>query len=230
VDANVLVFERIKEEHAEGRHVEAAAVNGFKRAWSAIADSNATTLIAAILLFFFASGAVKGFGITLTLGVAVSMFTTLVVTRILVELLVRSSRLRANPTLLGMDVGARFRRWLVDRGPDIIGKRRRWFAASFVVLVLAVAGLVSRGLNFGLEFQGDGWSSTPPAVRSTSRQCAQASQSWGSHGFSFRSLATGTSWSGRALSQAPRRHVWRRPCRRSAVRWKRCGTSSSERR
>jgi len=154
VDANVLVFERIKEEHAEGRHVGAAAVNGFKRAWSAIADSNATTLIAAILLFFFASGAVKGFGITLTLGVAVSMFTALVVTRILVELLIRSSRLRAQPNLLGMDVGARFRRWLVDRGPDIIGKRRTWFAASFVVLVLAVAGLVTRGLNFGLEFQG----------------------------------------------------------------------------
>jgi SecD/SecF fusion protein len=154
VDANVLVFERIKEEHAEGRHVGAATVNGFKRAWSAIADSNATTLIAAILLFFFASGAVKGFGITLTLGVAVSMFTALVVTRVLVEVLVRSSRLRARPDLLGMDVGARFRRWLVGRGPDIIGRRRTWFAASFVVLVLAVAGLVARGLNYGLEFQG----------------------------------------------------------------------------
>jgi SecD/SecF fusion protein len=154
VDANVLVFERIKEEHADGRHVGAAAVNGFKRAWSAIADSNATTLIAAIVLFFFASGSVKGFGITLTLGVAVSMFTALVVTKALVELLVRSSRLRARPNLLGMDVGARFRRWLVGRSPDVIGRRRMWFAVSIVVLVLAVAGLVTRGLNFGLEFRG----------------------------------------------------------------------------
>lgn len=154
VDANVLVFERIKEEHAEGRHVGAATINGFKRAWSAIADSNATTLMAAILLFFLASGAVKGFGITLTLGVVVSMFTALVVTRVLVQLLVRSSRIRARPNLLGMDVGSRFRRWLVSRGPDIIGRRRTWFAASFVVLILAVAGLVARGLNFGLEFQG----------------------------------------------------------------------------
>jgi SecD/SecF fusion protein len=154
VDANVLVFERIKEEHAEGRHVGAATVNGFRRAWSAIADSNATTLIAAILLFFFASGAVKGFGITLTVGVAVSMFTALVVTRALVEVLVRSRRLRARPDLLGLDVGARLRRWLMGREPDIIGRRRMWFSASFVVLALAVAGLVTKGLTFGLEFQG----------------------------------------------------------------------------
>jgi len=154
VDANVLVFERIKEEHAAGRQVGAAVVNGFKRAWSAIADSNATTLMAAILLFFLASGAVKGFGITLTLGVAVSMFTALVVTRVLIEVLVSSSRIRARPNLLGMDVGSRFRRWLVSRGPDIIGRRRTWFAVSLVVLVLAAAGLVTKGPNFGLEFQG----------------------------------------------------------------------------
>jgi SecD/SecF fusion protein len=154
VDANVLVFERIKEEHAAGRHVGAAVVNGFKRAWSAIGDSNATTLMAAILLFFLASGAVKGFGITLTLGVAVSMFTALVVTRILVEVLVSSSRIRARPHLLGMHVGSRFRRWLEGRGSDIIGRRGTWFAASIVVLFLAVVGLVTRGLNFGLEFQG----------------------------------------------------------------------------
>jgi SecD/SecF fusion protein len=154
VDANVLVFERVKEEYAAGGQVGAAVVKGFKRAWSAIADSNATTLLAAILLFFLASGAVKGFGITLTLGVAVSMFTALVVTRILVELLVSSSRIRASPGLLGMNVGSGFRRWLEARRPDIIGRRRTWFALSIVVLALAVLGLVARGLKFGLEFQG----------------------------------------------------------------------------
>jgi SecD/SecF fusion protein len=154
VDANVLVFERIKEEQLDGRQVGVAVTNGFKRAWSAIVDSNATTLIAAIVLFFLASGAVKGFGITLTLGVAVSMFTALVVTRVIVEALVRSDRLRARPSLLGMDVGNRFRRWLADRGPDMIGRRRVWFTVSFVVLLGAVTGLVARGLDFGLEFQG----------------------------------------------------------------------------
>jgi SecD/SecF fusion protein len=154
VDANVLVFERIKEEHAEGRPVGTAIVHGFKRAWSAIADSNATTLIAGILLFFLASGAVKGFGITLTLGVVVSMFTALVVTRALVEVLARSSRLRARPDLLGMDFGAGLRRSLMDRAPDIIGRRRIWFSASLVALILAFSGLITKGLDFGLEFQG----------------------------------------------------------------------------
>jgi SecD/SecF fusion protein len=97
---------------------------------------------------------VKGFGITLTLGVAVSMFTALVVTRILVELLVRSGRIRARPGLLGMHVGARFRGWVLDRGPDIVGRRWTWFAVSSIALVLALAGLVTKGLGFGLEFQG----------------------------------------------------------------------------
>jgi SecD/SecF fusion protein len=154
VDANVLVFERIKEEHAAGRHLASATANGFKRAWSAIADSNATTLLAAILLFFLASGPVKGFGITLTLGVTVSMFTALVVTRMLVELVLRSGYLRARPGLLGMYVGAGFRRWILDRGLDIVGRRWTWFAVSSIALVLALAGLVTNGLRFGLEFQG----------------------------------------------------------------------------
>ena len=85
VDANVLVFERGKEEFAAGKSVRAAVMTGFKKAWSAIIDSNATTLLAAIILFYFAAGAVRGFGITLTVGVLVSMFTALVVTRVLAE-------------------------------------------------------------------------------------------------------------------------------------------------
>lgn len=154
VDANVLVFERIKEEHAAEQQLGTATTRGFKRAWTAIADSNATTLLAAILLFFLASGAVKGFGVTLTLGVAVSMFTALVVTRLLVELAIRSPRLRERPELLGMRVGAGFRAWIRDRSPNIIGRSARWFVVSAVALVLAVAGLGFRGLRFGLEFQG----------------------------------------------------------------------------
>ncbi|MGH2556021.1 MAG: protein translocase subunit SecD, partial [Actinomycetota bacterium] len=154
VDANVLVFERIKEEHAAGRQMGSSAANGFKRAWSAIADSNATTLLAAILLFFLASGAVKGFGITLTIGVVVSLFTALVVTRILVELLVRSPALRTRPRLLGMHVGMGFRGWIERRAPNIIGHSKTWFAVSGGVLALAAAGLAFRGLEFGLEFKG----------------------------------------------------------------------------
>jgi SecD/SecF fusion protein len=154
VDANVLVFERIKEEHAAGQRMGSAVTGGFKRAWSAIADSNATTILAASLLFFLASGAVRGFGITVTIGVAVSMFTALVVTRILVELAIRPATLRTRPGLLGMGVGSSFRRWLEERSPNLLGRSRTWFALSGAALVLAVAGLATQGLNLGLDFRG----------------------------------------------------------------------------
>ncbi len=109
VDANVLVFERGKEEFAAGKKVRPAVLAGFKKAWSAIADSNATTLLASVILFYFAAGAVRGFGITLSVGVTVSMFTALVVTRLLAEIVLQSRRL-AQPGLLGLNVGGRLRR------------------------------------------------------------------------------------------------------------------------
>ncbi|MDP8975236.1 MAG: protein translocase subunit SecD [Actinomycetota bacterium] len=154
VDANVLVFERAKEEHAGGRSVRLAVVAGFRRAWSAIADSNATTLLAAVLLFFFASGAVRGFGVTLSVGVVVSMFTALVLTRVLVELAARSRWLTARPNLWGLGVGGRLRAWLGERGPNILGRSRLWFAISAAVVVLAIVGIATRGLTYGLEFSG----------------------------------------------------------------------------
>lgn len=154
VDANVLVFERAKDEHAAGRRVRSATTAGFRRAWSAIADSNATTLLAAALLFFYASGAVRGFGITLSIGVIVSMFTALVVTRILVELMLRSDAVATRPRMLGLEVGQRLRAWLHERGPDILGRRRLWFTLSALALTLAGAGLVTKGLTYGIEFSG----------------------------------------------------------------------------
>lgn len=153
VDANVLVFERGKEEFAAGKKVRAALLSGFKKAWSAIADSNATTLLAAIILFFLASGAVRGFGITLTIGVIVSMFTALVVTRVLVETVLKFRR-SPNPALLGMNVGGRFRRRLEERPIDIMSHRKMWFGISVAILVLALVGFFSNGLRYGLEFTG----------------------------------------------------------------------------
>jgi SecD/SecF fusion protein len=154
VDANVLVFERSKEEFSAGKRLRAAALEGFKKAWSAIADSNATTLIAALILFYFAAGAVRGFGITLTIGVLVSMFTALVVTRLLVEVAMKSRFLTSRPGALGMNVGGRLRKRLDERPIDLMSRSKWWFALSAVVLAVALAGLVGRGLNFGLEFTG----------------------------------------------------------------------------
>ncbi|HZA19335.1 MAG TPA: protein translocase subunit SecD, partial [Actinomycetota bacterium] len=153
VDANVLVFERAKEEYDSRRRLRASLSDGFKKAWSAIADSNATTLLAAIVLFYFASGAVRGFGLTLTVGVLASMFTALFVTRMLVELTARS-RLVDRPDLLGMNVGKRLRHYLEEHPIDLMSKSRYWFALSGAVFILMGSGLVIRGLNFGLDFTG----------------------------------------------------------------------------
>ncbi len=154
VDANVLVFERMKEEHAGGASVRGAARNGFSKAWTAIADSNATTVIAAVLLFFLASGAVRGFGITLTVGVAVSLFTALVVTRLLVDLVLRRKSLVAKPKLLGLEVGGGFRQRLLERRPKVVHGYPKWLTISAVVMVLCIGGLFVRGLNYGIEFSG----------------------------------------------------------------------------
>jgi len=154
VDANVLVYERAKEEHREGSTVGQALVAGFERAWSAIIDANVTTLLAAILLFFYATGAVRGFGVTVSIGVVVSMFSALVVTRVILELITQSSALQDRPALLGLTVGERFQNWLEERQPDLLGQWRRWLVVSAVVMAIAITGMVVRGFQFGLEFEG----------------------------------------------------------------------------
>ena len=154
VDANVLVFERMREEHRAGAGLRPSLERGFTKALSAVVDSNITTLLAAVLLFFLASGAVRGFGVTLSVGVLVSMFTALVVTRVLVELVTRSAAVRRRPGLLGLTGGGRLANWLATRGPDLLGRARWWLAGSLVALLLAGAGLVVRGPNLGVEFTG----------------------------------------------------------------------------
>lgn len=157
VDANVLVFERAREEYATKgakRSLRSALRSGFTHAWSAIADSNVTTLLAAGLLFYLSSGPVRGFGITLSIGVLASMFTALVVTRALASPLVGRSWLARRPGWSGLgDIGWA-RRTLQARNPDIMGRRRVWLAVSVVATVLALSGVGVRGLNLGVEFTG----------------------------------------------------------------------------
>lgn len=90
VDANVIIFERIKEEMRAGRTVRTAVEAGFQRAFSTILDANITTLIAAGVLFFFGTGAIRGFAVTLTIGILVSMFTAIVLTRFLLRLILQA--------------------------------------------------------------------------------------------------------------------------------------------
>ncbi|HJQ77515.1 MAG TPA: protein translocase subunit SecD [Acidimicrobiia bacterium] len=154
VDANVLVYERTKEEHAGGSTIADSIRAGFARAWSAIADSNVTTLLAAVLLFFYATGAVRGFGITLSIGVIVSMFSALVVTRVLLELLSRLFDMDGHPRLMGMTVGQRFQEWIRTARPNILHSWRRWLVVAGVVVVLSLSGLLVSRVEMGLEFAG----------------------------------------------------------------------------
>ncbi|MGW1230382.1 protein translocase subunit SecD, partial [Streptomyces sp. NPDC002530] len=156
VDANVLVFERAREEYAArpGRSLRTSLVAGFRHAWSAVADSNVTTLIAAGLLFFLGSGPVKGFGVTLGIGVLASMFSALVVARVLTETASRSRFVSDYRGVNGIASPGRVRTWITRRDPQLMRTPRRWLMVSAVLVALAVAGIVVRGVNLGVEFTG----------------------------------------------------------------------------
>ncbi|WP_030669475.1 protein translocase subunit SecD [Streptomyces sp. NRRL B-1347] len=170
VDANVLVFERAREEYlgpraqapdpgsradrAAPRSMAKALHTGFAKAWSAVVDSNVTTLLAAGLLFFFATGPVKGFGVTLSIGVLVSMVASFVVTRALADAAVRRRFVRARPQLTGLATTGRVRTLLARRNPRLVRHRGRWLGASALLVAVAVAGIVVRGLDLGVEFTG----------------------------------------------------------------------------
>lgn len=160
IDANVLVFERAREEFAAGTaprtkgDLRGSLATGFAKAWTAIIDSNVTTLLAAGLLFFLAGGPVRGFGVTLSIGVVASMLSALVVARSLTEWAVRRGAVARRPGITGIAGGGRGRAWLARLDPDIMGRRRIWLSISAGLLALAVTGIGVRGLDLGVEFTG----------------------------------------------------------------------------
>ncbi|SCF78695.1 SecD/SecF fusion protein [Streptomyces sp. Ncost-T6T-2b] len=156
VDANVLVFERAREECADRpkRSLRSALTTGFQKAWSAVADSNATTLIAAGLLFFLGSGPVKGFGVTLAIGVVASMFSALVIARALTEIAANSRFVGDYRGVNGIARPGAVRTWLVRKDPKLFRKSARWLVVSAALVVVAVAGIVVRGVDLGVEFTG----------------------------------------------------------------------------
>ncbi|HET6560288.1 MAG TPA: protein translocase subunit SecD [Marmoricola sp.] len=156
IDANVLVFERAREEFTADREMglRRALAVGFNKAWSAIIDSNVTTLLAAALLFFLASGPVKGFGVTLSIGVLASMVSALVIARVLTEQSVRIPWLQSHPRVSGLATTGRVRDALRRRNPDIMGHSKLWLSVSAAALVAAFAGIAVNGLNLGVEFTG----------------------------------------------------------------------------
>ncbi|MFG2276364.1 protein translocase subunit SecD [Streptomyces chartreusis] len=156
VDANVLVFERAREEYAARSRPSprSALTAGFRGALSAIADSNITTLVAAGLLFALASGPVRGFGVTLGIGVLASMISALVITRVLAEYAAGRPAVRRRPRLTGVADTGRVRDGLLRRNPFLMRRPRRWLAVSGALLVMAVSGVLVRGLDLGIDFTG----------------------------------------------------------------------------
>lgn len=156
IDANVLVYERAREEYSERpkEGLSSALTIGFNKAWSAILDSNVTTILAAGLLFFLASGPVRGFGVTLTIGVIASMFSALVVARVLAEWVVKRAFMRKRASASGIAGNGRIRTWLNESGPDIMKRSGTWIALTLVVGVVSISGIFVRGLDLGVEFTG----------------------------------------------------------------------------
>lgn len=156
IDANVLVFERAREEYAAAPEagLKRALKIGFNKAWTAIIDSNVTTLLAAALLFIFGSGPIKGFGVTLSIGVLASMVSALIIARVLTEIGVSSKVIARRPAVSGLANLGRVRGWLDRRKPDLMSRRKLWLGISGALMVAALAGIFGNGLNLGVEFTG----------------------------------------------------------------------------
>lgn len=156
VDANVIVFARIKEEAAKGKSVGLASEQGFKRALPSILDSQITTLIAALVLYQFGTGSVKGFALTLLIGIFVGLFTALIVAQIYIRFLVSANLLK--------------KKWVVGFSPipedkyreeqktrfnfSFIKNRKIYYIATVAIMVIGIGTGVVRGYDFGIDFTG----------------------------------------------------------------------------
>ena len=148
VDSNILIFSRIREETAKGASAIKALTQGYARAWATILDANITTLLAMLLLFMFGAGAIRGFAITMSLGIVISMFTAVVLMRFMMEALVRRSKLqqlKIRPLIGGVPAPGRL---------SFMKRGRLALAVSAMLSVGSLGLLIMPGPNFGIDFTG----------------------------------------------------------------------------
>jgi SecD/SecF fusion protein len=148
-DANVVIFERIKEETAERKSIRAAIAVGYRKGFSTIVDANVVTAITALILFAVATGGVRGFAFMLLLGTGLSIITAVFFTRALLGLLA-NFRWFDNPHFMGARA-QKIARWQMF---DAVGTRRVWFSIAGVLITLSMGLLVFKGLNLGIDFRG----------------------------------------------------------------------------
>ncbi|HEU0245854.1 MAG TPA: protein translocase subunit SecD [Gaiellaceae bacterium] len=148
-DANIVIFERIKEEVRAGRSMRAAIAQGYKKGFATIVDANVVTAITAMVLFAVATASVRGFALMLLIGTVLSLLTAVLATRAILALLSGFGWLD-NPRLMGA-TGEGLPRWLRW---DYIGRRNVWFTFSGIVLAVSIAAIGINGLNLGIDFEG----------------------------------------------------------------------------
>ena len=167
IDANVLIYERLREELALGKSLKTAVQAAFEKAFSSIFDSNVTTLITAIILFWQASGPVKGFAISLTMGILASMFTVLIVCRNAFSWVVDTGRLKKMSML----------QLIPAHNINFLGKGKLAVLCSLALVIAGATAFVMRGeRNFGVDFKGGdllGLSTTQPVSVAQVREALQ---------------------------------------------------------
>ena len=149
VDANVLIYERTKEELRAGKGIKAALKDGYGNAFSAILDSNVTSIITGIILFYFGTGPIKGFATTLIIGIAISFFTAVFLTRVVYEHFLNKDK------LLGLTFTTSISKKLfTDTKINFMGGNKKYFIITAVLVVVSIASLGLRGLSQSIDFTG----------------------------------------------------------------------------
>jgi SecD/SecF fusion protein len=148
-DANIVVFERIKEEARSGKSVRAAIAAGYAKGFHTIIDANVVTCITALVLFAVASAGVKGFALMLLIGTVISLITAVAATRAMLGLLA-GFRWFENPKFMGAS-GGQHGKWMQI---DFMKRRYLWFAISGAIVLIGLGSLAVKGLNLGIDFKG----------------------------------------------------------------------------
>jgi SecD/SecF fusion protein len=167
-DANVVIFERIKEESRAGKSVRAAIAAGYQKGFHTIVDANVVTCITALILFAVATAEVKGFALMLLIGTVISLITAVAATRAMLGLLA-GFRWFEDPRFMGA-TATEIPRW---QRIDVVGRRRLWFIISVVAVVLSVGAIAVKGLNLGIDFKGGvqiGFTTAKPTLLSDVRK------------------------------------------------------------
>ena len=149
VDANVLIYERTKEELRAGKGVKKALADGYSNAFSAIFDSNLTSIITGIILFNFGTGPIRGFATTLIIGILISFFTAVFMTRLVYEYFMNKDK------WLNLTFSSKISKNLMANVHfDFIGGNKKWLTITGVILVICIGSLFVRGLSQSIDFTG----------------------------------------------------------------------------